>query len=433
MIGSQVPRPPQIDRLRATYVRLERIAAAGGKGMDRLSSAELRQAPWAIFEPFGDEPDATPLAARDDFLSSYLRELYSRGQASAVAALVSCFLYVYPQALPGFDQLREVILSVLLPRVSSPRIARWQECGDACGLLAADAPRRLAARLGSADEAPDTVLGDCCLRGLLATGGLVRQAYREFVAAVSQALGRGSAAPATVERLLSLSRAADDPRSLRFKTERATLVDGLLLPFADGNPGRAVAEPIKAFLLDLLGDPRLTGRQRWDGVDPRARQVMLGWLVTETLEDFFRLLEYAAQSDATARRHWSARKAFWSRYLNAGAIADAWVALGPVARIEAREMLSGSGDTYAVLKPGYGVQKNHSAIILRIGGLMITEWSHSGSFRAWRSDASGCPRLYKSDYSRPELVQGAEYVRPHLSGWQTRVADLIYDETSIYP
>ncbi|NBC13318.1 MAG: hypothetical protein GVY09_08230 [Gammaproteobacteria bacterium] len=236
-----------------------------------------------------------------------------------------------------------------------------------------------------------------------------------------------------LERLLAWSRAADDPRALRFKGERTPLADGLLLPFTDGNPGPSVAAPIKAFLLDILGDPRLTGKQRWSGVDPRARQVMLGWLVTETLEDFFRLLEYAAQSDAIARRHWNARKTFWSRYLEAGAIADAWVALGPLARIEARGMLSGSGDTYAVLKPGYNVQKNHSAIILRIGQLMITEWSHSGSFRAWRQDASGCPKLYQSDYTRSKLVQTAEHTIAHHSGWQARVADLIYDQTGIYP
>lgn len=433
IIGSQIPRPPEKDLLRATYERLEGIAAAGGKGMDGLSTSELRQAPWVLFEPFGAETDAAPLAVRNGFLAGYLREVYTRGQASAIVALVYCFLLFYPRALPAFDQLREFILSRLLPRDSGPRIARWRTCSDECGLLAADAPLQLAARLANTEHAPNAVLEECCLRGLLATGGLVREAYSQFVAAVSQQLRQGSATPATVERLLSVSRASDEPRGLRFKTQRVTLVDGLLLPFAEGNPGPAVAEPIKAFLLELLGDPRLTRRQRWSGVDTGARQVMLGWLVTDTLEDFFRLLEYAAQGDVTASRHWRARKDFWSRYLRAGSIADAWVALGPLARAEAHDMLSSLETSYASLNTGYNVQQNHSAIIMRIGGLTITEWSHSGKFRAWRSDAQRCPKLYKSAYSRSDLVQDAEFEIAHYSGWQSRIADLIYDQTGVSP
>lgn len=431
-IGSQMPRPPDRDLLRAVYTRLERIAAAGGRGMAELSSADLRKAPWVLFQPFGDQPGAAPLAARRGFLASYLTELQSRGQASALATLIYCFVLFYPHALAGFNQLREFIVSHLKLGATSLRIQRWQVCGDKCGLFAADAPLRLAGQLAYSDQSPEAVLDDCRLRGLLATGGLVLAAYRELVVAVRQQLGQNSVPSATVERLLSLSRANDDPQSLRFKTERVALIDGLLLPFAEGQPNPALAERIKDSLLDLFGDPRLTGRQRWNGVDPRARQVMLGWLVTETLEDFFRLLEYAAQSDPIARRHWQARKILWTRYLNAGTISDAWVALGPLARFQARGMLSGSDASYAKLS---GVQNNQSAIIMRIGELLITEWSHSGSFRAWPPNARTRPKLYKSDYSRAELVQGAEpkNVIEHRGDWQTRVKDLIYHQTGISP
>ncbi|WP_295883935.1 EH signature domain-containing protein [uncultured Thiohalocapsa sp.] len=422
-------RPPSPDLRQATYAHLDRIAANGGQGMSGLSSAELRTAPWVIFEPFGEDAGAIALAARDGVLPAYLRELFRRGKASAVAALIHCFLLFYPQRLPLFEQLREVIPAQLLPRVSGGRIARWRGCADQCGLFAADAPIQLAARLAQAEEAPDLVLERCCLAGQLTTGEFAREAFSRFLAATSSQLRTASASTNLLERLLSLSRRPDDARRFRFERDRFALVNGLLLPFAEGSPGPAVAEPIKAFMLDMLGDPRLTGT--WNGADPRARQVMLGWMVTQTLEDFFRLLEYAANSDATARRHWAARKTFWSRYLRAGVIADAWVALGPVARIEARDMLSGSGQTYAVLKPGYNVQKNHSAIVMRIGNLVITEWSHSGSFRAWRSDAPACPRLYQDTYTRRELVTNPVHELAHYSGWQSRVADLIYDETGI--
>lgn len=432
-IAGSMQRPPSADLRQATYAHLDRIAANGGQGMSGLSTAELRTAPWVMFEPFGEDAGAVALASRDGVLVAYLRELLRRGKASAMAALIHCFLLFYPQRMPLFEQLREVIPAQLLPRVSSRRIARWKGCIGQCGLFAVDGPSQLATRLAHAEEAPDLVLDRCCLGGQLATGEFAREAFSRFLAATSAQLRAGSASTNLLERLLSLSRRPDDARGFRFERDRFDLVNSLLLPFADGSPGPAVAEPTKAFMLDMLGDPRLTGAKRWNGIDPRARQVMLGWMVTQTLEDFFRLLEYAAKSDATARRHWAARKTFWSRYLKAGVIADAWVALGPVARTEAKDMLSGAGQSYALLKPGYNVQKNHSVIVMRIGNLVITEWSHSGKFRAWRSDAPACPRLYQGIYTRTELVSKPVYELAHYSGWQSRVADLIYDETSIYP
>ena len=96
-------------------------------------------------------------------------------------------------------------------------------------------------------------------------------------------------------------------------------------------------------------------------------------------------------------------------------------------------MLSNSEAGYASLNTGYNVQQNHSAIIMRIGGLTITEWSHSGKFRAWRSDARRFPKFYKSAYSRSDLVQDAEFEIAHYSGWQSRIADLIYYQTGVSP
>jgi hypothetical protein len=185
-------------------------------------------------------------------------------------------------------------------------------------------------------------------------------------------------------------------------------------------------------LLDTLGDPRLTGAQRWHGVDVRARAVMLRWLVTATLEDFFRLLEYAAKHDETAARHWKARKTFWSRYLHAGHIHDAWVALGPLTEIEARGFLSDESRTYAKLV-GSGVKPNHSVIIMRLGSLTITEWSHVGKFRAWYSDNKNPPALHQRRYSRSRLIAHADKELSHFSGWQWKVADVIYQQTGLAP
>jgi hypothetical protein len=157
---------------------------------------------------------------------------------------------------------------------------------------------------------------------------------------------------------------------------------------------------------------------------------MLRWLVSATLEDFFRLLEYAAKHDETAARHWKARKAFWSRYLRAGHIHDAWVALGSVTEVEARGFLSDESRMYAKLS-GSGVMPNHSVIIMRVGSLTITEWSHVGKFRVWYADNRNPPRLHKRAYKRSTLVAHADQELSHFSGWQQKVADAIYQQTGL--
>ena len=64
-----------------------------------------------------------------------------------------------------------------------------------------------------------------------------------------------------------------------------------------------------------MKDPRLT-QSGWTSVSPAAKDVMLRWMVSASLEDFFALIARRAQED-----HWRYRKAFWSAYLKRDYIA----------------------------------------------------------------------------------------------------------------
>lgn len=429
-LANTAVKQPDTERLLRAHRALKAVAANGGRGIEAMSVADLKSAPWVLFEPINDE--AAPLAADTDLLKAYLKEVIKRGRASVTVALLAAFLMLYPTRLPVFHAVRRTLAAHVLPGASGPRIEKWRACIGRCHLLDEDAPARLATELARADEAPDALIERCCLRGLLADSALVHQAYRAWIAQVSADLHAQRPNNASLERLLTFARAPGDQSGLRYESSRAALADGLLLPFVDADPGPEAAQRVKGFLLDTLGDPRLTGAKRWHGVDERARAVMLRWLVTATLEDFFRLLEYAAQHDATAARHWKARKAFWSRYLRAGHIHDAWVALGPITQIQARGFLSNESRTYAKLR-GAGVLPNHSAIIMRLGSLTVTEWSHSGKFRVWYPENRHPPRLHQERYNRSQLINLSDEEVIHHGRWQEKVSTLIYQQTGLVP
>ena len=429
-LGALPLRPPDPDLLRSTYRVLSDIASGGGS-LAGVSLAHLRRAPWVLFEPLRE--GSPPLADNLEFLQAYLREIMRRASGSIVAALLTAFFVFYPARTRGFEPLRRLLANTLVPQMPGSRGARWRTCVADFGLLEPDGPLRLASRLASSADNPAALLAGNCLNGSAAEGAFVVQAFAEWTSLIRTDLGRGRCTEDRLGRYLGFARSPLNSDRLRYERARTSVAEGLLLPFAEGSPGPHHQEAIREFLLATLGDPRLTGAARWAGVDPRARQVMLAWLVRTTLEDFFRLLEYVANhgNDATARRHWRTRKAFWTRYLNAGLIQDAWVVMKPNVRAEARQFLSSQSGEYGSLWSG-GLP-NHSAIVMRIGGLTITEWSHSGKFRVWNPGHPSPPLLHQPSYHRLDLVRGANHEDSHNGAWQRRFQDAIYEQTRLSP
>ena len=178
-------------------------------------------------------------------------------------------------------------------------------------------------------------------------------------------------------------------------------------------------------------------RSRWQGVSEEAVRVVLSWLVAETLEDFFRLVEHTAKSDQTAKRHWRYRKAFWSAYLHAGVISDAWMVLASNVDADAQAVFDIDREAYGRFRRGTGEDRRHAALMLRIGHLLITDWSHTGKYRVWQENLSNAslPSMYKALYAKFDLVKGADFEGSHYQaeagGWQRILAAHICDKTGI--
>lgn len=157
---------------------------------------------------------------------------------------------------------------------------------------------------------------------------------------------------------------------------------------------------------------------------------MRGWLVEKTMEDFFSLLSHVAKTQADADIHWKYRRRFWNAYLQKGYIDEAWVALGPNAYEQAPDFVKGANH-YARLR---GVNSRHSVLIMKIGELVITEWSHSGSYRIWNFSRNA-PEFYKNTYVRSDIIENCDHSGSHHGNttgkWQEKVALYIKQRTGI--
>ena len=186
----------------------------------------------------------------------------------------------------------------------------------------------------------------------------------------------------------------------------------------------------------MLDYPHYSGRSR-NGISEEARSVILSWLVEDALEDFFRLFSYVAEFDEDIKRHWKYREAFWKAYLDKGHIDQAWVVLGHRMDKKAIEMLSLAPENYGKFDHTKGVKPNQAALVMKIGGSVVTDWNFDGSFRVWsrsRVEQGTAPAPYKKAYqSKQTLMMNADFTGGHHGSdhysWQKKLSEYLTDKT----
>lgn len=187
-------------------------------------------------------------------------------------------------------------------------------------------------------------------------------------------------------------------RALRFEEPeaRGSLANSLLTPWGlETRPsaGEAVRLQVQRFLLARLGDPRTKG-PNWRHVEENKISVMRRWLSRASLKAFFDVVANHADENFKYRR------AFWNAYLEENAIANSWLALGGNVHAEAQGIRELQG-SFARLR---GASGNQSVLLIKIGPIIFSEWSHSGSLRVWPEDWKNTPQIGLSEYQRGVLT-----------------------------
>jgi hypothetical protein len=343
-----------------------------------------------------------------------------RERTSAVRSLLRNVIRLWPKELAAAPKIQGMLTAQLRTATSAP-LQEWWRRVEKYALLSRDGPNKFAALMRAEPSRRTQILEDAGL-----VGDLVQSAFlAEVNRCLADVLKENLKSQSYGDLEISLELLAPDGR-LTFQTQAPLYADAVLLPFVEGTPTQSVKAKIQAFLLTHLKDPRLT-QSGWVSVQPSARAVMLRWMVSASLDDFFTLIARHAQ-----RGHWTYRKAFWAAYHKRDYISRAWVILGENAEIEARQRWGQAIPAHGMLRGG---NPDHCVLLLHIGSVVIAEWSHNGTCRAWLENSKHCPRLYRDEYSRSELTTNAGYEQRHDGNvhytWQQKLAAVIRNSTGI--
>lgn len=419
------PRPPsevELERLRRELAEL----FASGRGHE-AGPRRLRRAPWILW-------NGTPRGEAIPGLVDAVLE-QAREHRRTLRNLATCWLLHFDPASAHHAAVGR-FLSERVAASDDPRLAWARNAQGEIGLFD---PKSGPNRLGRALLTASTPLEEL----------LERWGFAEPLRATSACLCR--AALAALHEWAGCSTRTDAVRlldrlcalwtregRLRFEHERAAFAEGLLRPWLDRrSPSEEVRARVQRILLDRLGDPRLPGSAgRWAQVDPKAVALLKSWLARASLEAFFAIIrEYALD------HQWRYRERFWKALLEKGAIADVWLALAHQVAQAARLVRDLRG-AYGELAGG--VDSKHAVILMRIGPLVLCEWSHNGKLRAWPEEWQNAPRLGRREYSGDELKtrslvfpgrsgseDGLRHAGSESGRWQERAAALLLDRAGV--
>jgi len=194
-------------------------------------------------------------------------------------------------------------------------------------------------------------------------------------------------------------------------TPQPEFYEALVYPFLDVPPPPEAQKKITGILISRYRDPRLfmwptllgsDGGQRRDACLVAVRR----WLSMEYLDLFIRIIE------DTADDQFMPRKTFWLRYFERGYVTDLTLILATEAGRIAKQAQRASPDTeYMKWSNLSGANSNQSVLLMRLGDLVIAEWSHSGALRFWRVGDKAAPEFHKPSYVGQELRRASMEVR----------------------
>lgn len=406
------PEPYDLEKL---YDRACDAANSGGIGC--LGRVDLRRLPWVLFFPKADSAETRRswLGGRPEVARDYRDWLVTQRRTGTVLALVNEFLRVYPVDLPTFGQWLG-LLRDLRERAASPGLLQLDP-----DLFAANGDGIIVRRMVASRE---TDVGKLGLKEGLARCEFLKSGARKDLHATGHRIRTDGSRREEIGSLLSF---LELDGGLRFDDGRmcGETANALLLPFAEESPtGSASLEMVCTWFVQRFGDPRFPAHdRRWRDVLPEAKNVICGWLVRKTFDQFFELISHTAYD-----YHWRYRKAFWMAYTQRNMVQEAFVVLGRSARIILRHIPEADLPNGELL----GAEANHSVLLMRIEGTTVAEWSHNGKCRIWRRGNLDAPELYHAKYYRDDLREDRDFAQVHYGSREGRWQGLIARQIGEY-
>ena len=212
--------------------------------------------------------------------------------------------------------------------------------------------------------------------------------------------------------------------------EKIMLVNSLLLPFQNLDSSEKTKNSIVSFIDHIIGDPR-TNSSDWTKL-LKAKEIYLHWKIGQTLEAFFKIISQTTRYDDGADQQWTYRKEFYRDFFESGYIREVWIALGPDAYSVKETFFEGEDVSVGSM---LGCSRTQSAMIVKIGDLVISEWSHMGAMRFWKEGDRRHPKFYAKSYQRndffTECLHKISHTQAASYGWQQKAHKYIHRETGV--
>ena len=413
---------PPVEQLFEVADRLRHATEAGN--WSGLSRRDIRRAPLCIWMK------ERPLAHVPGAVDRLLEALRQRRSKSAYRSLIAAYIRDFGVDDPSFAMVAEELKAAVVQWdwVWVERSARHELFDPKV------APQRVADHVIGSELPVQDVLKDLGFDGTLASGGLARAAYLAALQVVGAGLASNALTESSKGRIIERVLAwAIDGNEIRYSGTTPTLVDALVLPWADKNPPEDLQQTIQGFLVGHLRDPRVHP-ERWHGVSEASMRIVRRWLAQASLEQYLEVVDEIT-GDPEARFMWQFRRAFWRSFFEADFLQEAWVAFAREGAHVARAAFKSSAE-FGRLRSDYRVQPNHAVLIMRIGGLVVADWSHNGKCHIWLANNDDAPSLYDSVYGRAELTTGSDnggvsHTSSRTANWQQKISSYIRDNTGI--
>lgn len=408
------------------YDLVAELLAGELQSPEPISLRRARDGAWCLWETKPAIAYAEPLLGR------YLKQLLDFADKRASRALCNAYLVQYEERRPGLKQVSQA-----LEKLAAYAEAPYAELHHTLKLFSLpEGPDRLGQKSLARRQTPMAVLKEHGLSSAqLLQGGFVEPCA---LAALEKVAADCSLEPR--ERLNFVMALALDGKTgqLFFKQHKAAFANALLMPYASSNPPPDVQTDTLAALLRAIGDPRSRAAE-WRSMEEAAR-IARRWLTKESINQFLDVVDAVAED-----RMWRWRRKFWNAVFDTkggdgqSIVQEAWVVFDAVGYNQAKRM--GLKEISAGRFRNSSVEKGKSVLLLRIGRMVIAEWSHNGSVRIWYdADKKGAPQLYNAHYTTTELIEGTggyppNWGRGHTGAatykWQDAVADQLAERTKI--
>jgi hypothetical protein len=397
---------------RSLLQKLREVAISGA--VRDLTYREMRLAASCLFEGSPNLADNKP------FLEVYLDSLRSLHSRLTLKRLIYSYLLHFH---PKNDAIRRIgeFLQDAVSRVNWD----WRERAQLYRLFdPSQAPQQLAS-LAAESTSPRKELEKAGLSGQLLYGGLTAYVYLNSLNIIQRKL---ATEPSIEDVNRAIAWVQGDDGKLLFLAQRGHLANALLLPFAENDPNDEIQRRVQNFFLEQFGDPRID-QAPWISVEETAIDVMVRWIAQATLEQFLKVVDRVA-----ARQQWDYRRSFWGAYIERRVVTNSWVAFGSsgaqVAKQLSKDATGKMSLRYAALE---GAASDQAVLLLRIGDLVVADWSHNGRLRIWRRGNENAPEFHRPHYLAQNLRTNSDFDTVHLppDGWQARAEAYIRKHTNI--